>query len=148
MPADPTPTETGARLDAAAGVLRAGVHLYQVMGTPLYSTLCAHGASDPDIIALVSRGREGAAAMHLFSAVHYLLLRDSGDLAACRHSATLTPDPAAPEDAFPEFVRFCREHREELLQLLATRTVQTTFAELLQNGAARRRAWQMQRRSR
>ena len=128
MPADPTPTETGARLDAAAGVLRAGVHLYQVMGTPLYSTLCAHGASDPDIVALVSRGREGAAAMHLFSAVHYLLLRDPGD-SLSRYFATLTPDPAAPEDAFPEFVRFCREHREELLQLLDTRTVQTTFAE-------------------
>ena len=128
MPADPTPTETGARLDAAAGVLRAGVHLYRVMGTPLYSTLCAHGASDPDIVALVSRGREGAAAMHLFSAVHYLLLRAPGD-SLSRYFATLTPDPAAPEDAFPEFVRFCREHREELLQLLDTRTVQTTFAE-------------------
>ena len=82
----------------------------------------------PDIVALVSRGSEGAAAMHLFSAVHYLLLRDPGD-SLSRYFATLTPDPAAPEDAFPEFVRFCREHREELLQLLDTRTVQTTFAE-------------------
>ena len=37
--------------------------------------------------------------------------------------------PPPPEDAFPEFVRFCREHREEILQLLDTRTVQTTYAE-------------------
>ena len=109
--------EAGERLSAAAGALRAAVHLYGVMGTPLYATLAARGANDAEIVALVSRGREGAAPMHLFSSVHYLLLRDPSDPLS-RFFATLTPSPQPPEDAFPEFVRFCREHREEILKLL------------------------------
>ena len=120
--------EAGERLSAAAAALRAAVHLYGVMGTPLYATLCARGASDADIVALVSRGKEGAAPMHLFSSVHYLLLQDPSDPLS-RFFATLTPSPQPPEDAFPSFVRFCREHRQEILQLLDTRTVQTTYAE-------------------
>ena len=121
-------SEASERLNAAAGALRAAVHLYGVMGTPLYATLSARGANDADIVALVSRGNEGAAPMHLFSSVHYLLLQDPSDPLS-RFFATLTPSPEPPEDAFPEFVRFCREHRERILKLLDTRTVQTTYAE-------------------
>jgi hypothetical protein len=128
MPIDSTQSEASERLTAAAAALRAAVHLYEVMGTPLYATLCARGASNAEIVALVSRGKEGAAPMHLFSSVHYLLLQDPTDPLS-RFFATLTPNPQAPENAFPEFVRFCREHREEILKLLDTRTVQTTYAE-------------------
>jgi hypothetical protein len=128
MPIDSKQSEVSQRLSAAAAALRAAVHLYEVMGTPLYAALCASGASNADIVALVSRGKEGAAPMHLFSSVHYLLLQDPGD-SLSRFFATLTPNPKSPKDAFPEFVRFCREHREEILQLLDTRTVQTTYAE-------------------
>jgi hypothetical protein len=128
MPSDSTQHEAGERLTAAGAALRAAVHLYRVMGTPLYATLCSRAASDADIVALVSRASEGAAPMHLLSCVHYLLLRDPSDPLS-RFFATLTPSPQPPEDAFPEFVRFCSEHREEILQLLDTRTVQTTYAE-------------------
>ena len=128
MPIDSTRSEASERLSMAAAALRAAVPLYGVMETPLYATLCARGASDADIVALVSRGKEGAAPMHLFSSVHYLLLQDPSDPLS-RFFATLTPSPQPPEDAFPEFVRFCREHRDKILQLLDTRTVQTTYVE-------------------
>lgn len=97
-------------LDAAARSLRAGAHLYEVMRTPLYATLCAQGADQPEIVELVSQGRAGAAPMHLFSAVHYLLLRNPHDPLS-RYYATLTAAPAVPDTAFAEFVRYCREHR-------------------------------------
>jgi hypothetical protein len=128
MPIDSIQSEASERLSAAAAALRAAVHLYGVMGTPLYATLSARAAGDADIVALVSRAKEGAAPMHLFSSVHYLLLRDPSDPLS-RFFATLTPNPQPPEHAFPEFARFCREHREEILKLLDTRTVQTTYAE-------------------
>ena len=147
MPADPTPTETGARLDAAAGVLRAGVHLYQVMGTPLYSTLCAHGASDPDIVALVSRGREGAAAMHLFSAVHYLLLRDPGD-SLSRYFATLTPDPAAPEDAFPSSSASAESTARNFCSCSIRARCRRPSPNVAERCCPCCRAWQMKRGSR
>jgi hypothetical protein len=128
VPTDLESSDPTDRLSAAAASLRAGARLYDVMGTPLYATLCERGASDAEIVELVSRGQEGAAPMHLFSAVHYLLLRDSSDPLS-RFFATLTPDPLPSQDAFPEFLRFCREHRDEILNLLKTRTVQTTYAE-------------------
>jgi hypothetical protein len=128
MPIDPAQTETAARLSAAAAALRAGAHVSEVMGSPLYANLCARGANEPDVVALVSCGQEGAAPMHLLSSVHYLLLKDRGDRLS-RFFATLTPNPEPPGEAFPEFLRFCAEHREAILQLLRTRTVQTTYAE-------------------
>jgi hypothetical protein len=128
MPIDSRPSEASERLSAAAAALRAAVHLYRVMGTPLYASLCALGASDADIVALVSRAKEGAAPMHLLSSVHYLLLQDPSDPLS-RFFATLTPSPQPPEEAFPELVRFCKAHRAEILQLLDTRMVQTTYVE-------------------
>jgi hypothetical protein len=128
MQADSGHSADGRSLDAAARALRAGAQLYEVIGTPLYATLCALGADDPEIVALASRGRAGAAPMHLFSSVHYLLLRNPQD-ALSRYFGTLTAQPAAPATVFPEFLRYCREHREEILQLLETRTVQTTSAD-------------------
>jgi hypothetical protein len=116
------------RSSAAAASLRAGARLYLVMGTPLYSILCERAADNAELVDLVSLGQEGAAPMHVFSAVHYLLLRNPSDPLS-GFFATLVANPRPPEDAFPEFLRFCTEHRAEILDLLATRTVQTTYAE-------------------
>jgi hypothetical protein len=128
MPFDSTQPGQAARLSAAAAALRAGAQISGVMGSPLYATLCALGANEPDIVELVSYAQEGAAPMHLLSSVHYLLLQDPGNPLS-RFFATLTASPKPPADAFPEFLRFCTGHREAILQLLHSRTVQTTYAE-------------------
>lgn len=115
-------------LEMVAGAFRASEHIYGQMGTPLYAEFCRGGADDPDILSLADHGMEGAKPSHLFSAVHYLLLRDPDDPLA-RYFATLTPDPLPPEGSYPELARYCAEYREELRHLLQTRTVQTTYAE-------------------
>jgi len=115
-------------LDMVAGAFRASEHIYGQMGTPLYAEFCRGGASDRAILALADNGMEGAKPSHLFSAVHYLLLRDPGDPLA-RYFATLSEAPLPPEGAYPELARFCGQHDDELAQLLRTRTVQTTYAE-------------------
>jgi len=115
-------------LDMVAGAFRASAHIYGQMGTPLYAEFCRGGADDRAILALADNGMEGAKPSHLFSAVHYLLLRDPGDPLS-RYFATLTDDPLPPAGAYPELARFCAEHHDELEQLLRTRTVQTTYAE-------------------
>lgn len=107
---------------------RIGVQAYAGYGTPLYAALCAGGADDPAIIALASHGVVSSRPVHLFSSVHYLLLGGCNDPLA-RYFATLTENPLPPDEAFPDFARFCRQHREELLHLLQTRTVQTTYVE-------------------
>lgn len=122
-----------ARFDEAARAVvaasfRASVTIYQTMATPLYAEFSHHAAQDPDLLALAWHGMAGARPTHLFSAVHYLLLADPGDPLA-RHFATLDPAPLPPEGSYPKLARFCRQHHAELLELLHTRSVQTTYAE-------------------
>jgi hypothetical protein len=129
MAADRAQSQSSSRLTAAAAALTASAGLFESIGSPLYATLCARAAKDPDLVSLVAQAREGAAPMHLLSSVHYLLLRSRSNDPLTRYFATLTPDPASPAGAFPEFARFCAAHRGEIVQLLETRTVQTTYAE-------------------
>jgi hypothetical protein len=116
------------RLQDAAAAFQASEQIYRNMRTPLYEDFCRHAAADPEMLALAAGGMDAALPTHLFSAVHYLLLRDPGDPLA-RHFATIDADPLPPEGAYPKLARFCREHREEIRDLLETRTVQTTYAE-------------------
>jgi hypothetical protein len=46
-----------------------------------------------------------------------------------RYYATLADAPAPPDDAYPAFTRYCVEHRDQILGLLLTRTVQMTYVE-------------------
>lgn len=115
-------------LEVVAGAFRASAHVYGQMGTPLYAEFCREGAEDPDMLELADNGMEGAKPSHLFSAVHYLLLKDPADSLA-RYFATLAENPLPPQGAYPELARFCREHHDELAELLRTHTVQTTYAE-------------------
>lgn len=116
------------RLANAAAAFRTHEGIFRNMGTPLFEEFSRHAAADPEMLALAEGGMGAARPAHLFSAVHYLLLRDPGDPLA-RYFATITEHPLPPEGAYPELVRFCRAHRDELQHLLATRTVQTTYAE-------------------
>lgn len=117
-----------ARLKDAAAGFRAHEEVFRRMRASLFSEFSRQAAEDPEMLALAVVGMDAAAPAHLFSAVHYLLLRDSGDPLA-RHFATIDPDPLPPEGAYPKLVSFCRAHKEELRELLETRTVQTTYAE-------------------
>lgn len=123
-----TVTSEDERLERVAGAFRASARIYGQMGTPLYAELCKGVVQDRELLALADHGAEGAKPSHFFSAVHYLLLGDPSDPLA-RWFGTLADDPLEPEQAFPEFARYAREHEAELRELLETRSVQTTYAE-------------------
>lgn len=115
-------------LETVAASFRASERIFDGMGAALFAEFCRHAPDDPEMLELASHAMAGARPAHLFSAVHYLLLGDPSDPLA-RHFATLDEAPLPPAGAYPELARFCAAHREELLDLLATRTVQTTYAE-------------------
>jgi hypothetical protein len=117
-----------ARLQDASAAFRAHEEIFRNMGTPRFEEFSRQAASDPEMLALADGGMDAARPAHLFSAVHYLLLRDPSDPLA-RHFATIDAAPLPPEGAYSKLVRYCREHRDELRELLKTRTVQTTYAE-------------------
>jgi len=95
---------------------------------PLYAALGARLPEDPELVALAAQGLAAYPTVHLFNCVHYLLLREPNDPLA-QYYASLTDKPAPPEEAFPEFARFCKTHRDEILHLLKTRTIQATTEE-------------------
>lgn len=117
-----------ALLQAAAAAFRTNAGMYRDMGSELYGCLFAQAADDQDLVELASHGQEGARPVHLLSAEHDLLLRDPGDPLAAWFR-TLTSEPVSPATAFPQLQRFCRERRVELLDILRSRSVQSTYVE-------------------
>lgn len=123
---DAEPNDADRAVVAAA--FRASVKIFETMGTPLYAEFSRNAAEDPEMLDLAWHGMEGARPTHVYSAVHYLLLGEPTQPLA-RYFATLTDQPLPPEGAYAELARFCRRHREAILELLRTRSVQTTYAE-------------------
>ena len=118
----------GAERETIAAAFKAGEQIYQSMGSPLYAALCIRAAEDDNIVELARHAEENARPIHLFTAVHYLLMADPEDPLA-RFFPTLTDNPVPPEEAFPDFARFCRDHRDDIPRLLQTHSVQMTYAE-------------------
>jgi len=117
------------RLESVAAAFRAGAESYGKFGATLYSALCAGGADDPDIVELAAHAQAGAQPVfHLLTVIHYLVLGNPTDPLG-RYFATLNDPPLPAQEAWPDFVRFCRERRGEIVETLANTTVQTTFAD-------------------
>jgi hypothetical protein len=118
----------GEGLETVAATFRASEQIFGGMGARLYAELCKGVVGSPELLEMGARALAAARPAHLFSAVHYLLLRDP-EPRLSRFFATLSDDPPPPEAAFPEFDRYCLEHRDAILDILETRTVQTTYVE-------------------
>jgi len=116
-----------AAIDSTAAAIKS-MTLRLADAAPLYAALGAPVADDPELLAMAAQGLAFLPGAQLFTAVHYLLLRDPRDPLA-QYYADLTDTPKPPGEAFPDFVRFCRQHREEILHLVRTRTVQATFVD-------------------
>lgn len=114
--------------DAAAAAITAFAPVMSQRGATLYAELCHQMADDPDIVDIVSQGLASSTVMQLFCCVQYLLSRDPGDPLA-QYYASFTDNPAPAAGAFPDFARFCRTHRDEIVHLMNTRTVQVTTVE-------------------
>lgn len=97
--------------------------------SPLFSALARGCAEDEAILELCTATRRGQPiAVLMLVAAQYLLFRSPQEkLAAYFPSMTATPGPT--EEAFPVFREFCLERRAELMNLLATRTLNANLVE-------------------
>ena len=93
--------------------------------SPLYFHLGRRIADDSEIASLLAHAPQTEQRANLlFAAVHYLLL--SGVDHPLRAFYASVSDPTdRPEAAFPVFRDFCAEHRDALVELIATRGTQT-----------------------
>jgi hypothetical protein len=88
--------------------------------SPLYDRICRSVADSDEVLALVSQAPpRGHNPLVLLAAVHYLLLGGLDHPLAAVYAATSDADPG------PLFVDLCLQHRDALLELLATQQVNT-----------------------
>ena len=96
---------------------------------PLFSVLNRAIAENDDMFALSLEASEGQmCGRMLLSAVHYLLLGDTNHPLAA-YFPTIATSPLPVAGAAGHMKDFCREHHDELVELLRTRTLQTTNPE-------------------
>lgn len=97
--------------------------------SPLYGRLGMVVAHDPDLLAIAAQGRAGQQPPNLFfAAVHFLLLDGVGtDHELASYYASVAGPDARPvgADVDAAFHDYCVRHRDALVELVATRLVQT-----------------------
>ncbi|HWE45825.1 MAG TPA: DUF2332 domain-containing protein [Caulobacteraceae bacterium] len=93
---------------------------------PLFSFLHRLIAENDELFALADEAQpDQLSARMLLSAVHYLLLGDPSDPLA-KYFPSITAEPLPPEASTEAFKAFCSAHRDEIVDILHTRTLQTT----------------------
>lgn len=96
--------------------------------SPLYERLALEIADDRALLELANKAREGQPRPNmLFAAVQYLLRREPDDPLACYYDGVLRT-PADLSAAPLAFSRFCARHKDEILDVITTRSVQTNEA--------------------
>ena len=97
--------------------------------SPLLSVIARSCAADEEMLELGTHARPGQPiGIFIMLAAQFLLLKHPTAPLA-RYFPSLTPAPEPKEEAFPAFKQFCLERRDELLPLLASRTVNTNLVE-------------------
>ncbi|WP_329256372.1 DUF2332 domain-containing protein [Actinoallomurus sp. NBC_01490] len=96
--------------------------------SPLYTRLGRVVAADERLLAIARHARSGQLPSNLlFASVHYLLLRDPAQELAAWYPST-GRGPAAG-DPGPAFTAFCLSRREEIIELMRRRLVQTNVVK-------------------
>ena len=114
--APPTPV-----LEAVAGQFRVFTTECRE-SSPLYAGLATGIANDPEILELAAQARRGERVPNLLlAAVQFLLLKGAPHPLArfYEHGS------GSREDPYPPFRAFCLEHAGRIIELIASRTVQT-----------------------
>ncbi|WP_411954865.1 DUF2332 domain-containing protein [Alkalibacillus sp. S2W] len=91
----------------------------------LYEYLSLEIASDEQLLELSTYAREGQPKPNmLFGAVHHLLLQGA-DHELENFYPNITKQPKNSKDCFPVFKDFCTENRDQIIDLLSSKLVQT-----------------------
>jgi hypothetical protein len=91
----------------------------------LYERLSLGIAKDPELLRLATHIRTGERIPNLLlAAVHFLLLKGT-EHSVGRFYESLSSAPERYKDLYPHFRSFCIEHENEILNLIASRLVQT-----------------------
>lgn len=97
-------------------------------GSPLYRSLSAYAAEDPELMRLMGRIEHRPAPNLLFASVHLLLMRGA-ETPLRDHYASLVDDPKPADGAAPVFKAFALAHEDWIVATSNTRYTQTNEAK-------------------
>lgn len=91
----------------------------------LYERLALEVAEDVELLKLSAHAQKSQPVPNmLFAAVHHLLLQGAKHELA-EYYPSITEIPRSSSNAFYEFQDFCQKYRHEIIEILATKSVQT-----------------------
>lgn len=98
--------------------------------SPLYQSFCKIVAQEQSILELLTQRQMGQQASYLlFGAIHYLLLSGVQHPLHNFYPSLVKEVTAAPSEAGPVLLDFCRTYRDELGAIIRTRLVQTNVVK-------------------
>ena len=89
----------------------------------LYRKLSGFVAADSELLEIASFGTSPTPNL-FFGAVHYLLMRSKAETLTEYYPSLQQPTNTG-DDLFPIFRSFCLKHKEDLIEIVSSRTVQT-----------------------
>ena len=93
--------------------------------SPLYDRLSHGVAADPELLSLAAHARRGQPAPNLFLAAAHSLLLKGAEHPVSAFYPSIAGATTGVGDPYPNFKSFCLEHRQEIIELISIRLVQT-----------------------
>lgn len=119
---DPVPGDSA--LQQLARVFELFADHETIRTSPLYTRIIQAAARDDELLELASQSKRTPVPNMLLGAVHYLLLKGTKHPLA-EYYPSVVGERARTDDPVPAFRAFCRDYRDEIIQQLHTRLVQT-----------------------
>jgi len=115
------------RIKETQNSLAFGAETFRGQGSPIWSTLAAQAAEDREIVEIAACGKDPLQ-MFTIAAAGYVASKYP-DEPLSRYLPVDASPPAAPEGAYAPFRAFVLGHREEILDVITMRSVQSTSVE-------------------
>ena len=120
----PNPVPGDTALQKLARVFELFADHETIRTSPLYTRIIQATAKDDELLELASQSKRTPVPNMLLGAVHYLLLKGVQHPLA-EYYQSVVGAAVRDDDPVPVFKDFCRDYRDEIIQQLHTRLVQT-----------------------
>jgi hypothetical protein len=120
----PNPVPGDTALQQLARVFEIFADHETIRTSPLYTRIIQAAAKDEELLEMASQSKRTPVPNMLLGAVHYLLLKGVDHPLAAYYQSVVGKS-ARTDDPVPAFKTFCRDYRDDIIQQLHTRLVQT-----------------------
>ena len=116
-----------ALLKEAQTALKVGLNSYRHSDAHIWAEIIEHAIDDPELLAIAARGKAPPYMFMLVAAAY--LAADAPDEPLARYMPIDAREPGPADGVFPVFREFVLRRKHDILDIISTRTVQSTAVE-------------------